>query len=118
MRSVTCPGARGIIESINSDRVVIRRVSDEKVFTLNMAEITNFSLAARKAWKKMPARQVGRPKGSTVCDRLSVTIRVDRDLWQTFRMAEDSGIIMDRTLTLNNWIRHGLQHLTYRKRAS
>jgi uncharacterized protein (DUF4415 family) len=53
----------------------------------------------------MPDRRVGRPKGSTVCDRVSVTIRLDRDLWESFRAAESTGYVTDRTATLNSWIR-------------
>ncbi len=109
---------RGIVAEVNVDRLVIKGVSDDKLFSVASAEITNFSLAARKAWEKMPERQVGRPKGSTVCDRISVTIRVDRDLWGIFRVAEAEGIVKDRTLTINNWLRDGLRHLNNRKRAS
>ena len=36
-------------------------------------EITNYSLAARKAWKTEPNRGVGRPLGLRLCDRVSVT---------------------------------------------
>jgi hypothetical protein len=118
MNSEICPGMRGIVAEVNVDRLVIKGVSDDKLFSVASAEITNFSLAARKAWEKMPERQVGRPKGSTVCDRISVTIRVDRDLWGIFRVAEAEGIVKDRTLTINNWLRDGLQHLNNRKRAS
>jgi hypothetical protein len=118
MNSEVCPGIRGIVAEVNVDRLVIRGVSDDKLFTVTSAEVTNFSSAARKAWEKMPERQVGRPKGSTVCDRISVTIRVDRDLWCIFRVAEAQGIVKDRTLTINNWLRLGLEHLNNRKPTS
>ena len=118
LQSETCPGVRGVVVEVIVDQLVVRRIPDDKLFTVKIAEITNFSQAARKAWEKMPERQVGRPKGSTVCDRVSVTIRVNRNLWERFRAAEAEGIVEDRTDTLNNWLRDGLQHLTARKRAS
>jgi hypothetical protein len=46
-----------------------------------------------------------------VCDRVSVTIRLDRDLWEHFRVAESAGIIADRTATVNTSIREQLQKL-------
>jgi uncharacterized protein (DUF4415 family) len=116
--SASCPGVRGVVVEVKAGRLLMRSVSDDKLFTVNVEEITNFSLAARKAWKKMPERQVGRPKGSTVCDRVSVTIRVDRDLWESFRVAEADGIVKDRTVTLNGWLREGLEQIAAGKRAS
>lgn len=113
-----CPGMRGVVAEVKSDRLLVRRVSDDELFTLMCSEVINFSLAARKAWEKMPERQVGRPKGSTVCDRISVTIRVDRELWESFRVAEARGVVKDRTHTINNWLRDGLQNLNPRKRGS
>jgi hypothetical protein len=68
----------------------------------------------------MPERRVGRPKGSTVCDRISVTIRFDRELWQRFRIAETEGLIADRTATFNAWLEEHLDrvHLKSKKIAS
>jgi len=65
-------------------------------------------LAARKAWKNMPYRHVGRPKGVRHCDRVSVTLRIDRDLWEQFKRDESAGRIKDRTATINLWFREML----------
>jgi len=77
--------------------------------------VTNFSLAARKAWKNMPHRQVGRPKGSRHCDRVSVTLRIDRELWEKFKQDELAGLIEDRTATINAWFREMLAKLKHTK---
>jgi uncharacterized protein (DUF4415 family) len=58
--------------------------------------VTNLSAAARSAWKTMPNRQVGRPTGTKIGDRVSVTLRIDRRLWERFRMQENAGLIGDR----------------------
>jgi hypothetical protein len=111
-RSATAAaGAHGVITEA-SDPLSIRLDDSGEIITVSTDLVTNFSLAARKAWQNMPERNVGRPKGSRVCDRVSVTIRVDRDLWERFRRAEAIGIVADRTLTLNRWIAEGLDNLT------
>ena len=73
--------------------------------------VTNFSLAARKAWVTGPDRPVGRRKGTKLCDRVSVTLRIDRDLWERFRGMEGSGLIEDRTAAVNSWLRQKLEEL-------
>ena len=105
-------GARGVVAGVAGPSLMVRLDDSGRVIHIPADQVTNFSLAARKAWRNMPARNVGRPRGSRVCDRLSVTIRVDRELWERFRLAEGTGIVMDRTATLNRWIADGLERLT------
>jgi len=104
-------GAHGVLTEA-SEPLSVRLDESGEIITVSTDMLTNFSLAARKAWQNMPERNVGRPKGSRVCDRVSVTIRVDRDLWERFRRAEATGTVADRTLTLNRWIAEGLDALT------
>lgn len=112
------PSVRGVLTAVASDHLTVRLDKSSIVLTVSAQEITNFSLAARKAWANMPNRNVGRPKGSKVCDRLSVTVRVDRSLWREFLRAEDEGVINDRTATLNGWIHDGLQRARARRRRA
>jgi hypothetical protein len=74
-------------------------------------DVTNFSLAARKAWVTGPNRAVGRRKGTKLCDRVSVTLRIDRELWQRFMEMEKDGLIEDRTAAINSWLREKLSEL-------
>jgi hypothetical protein len=106
------PSAHGVITEIDGSVLTVRLNGNGPVTHVPSEKVTNFSLAARKAWKNMPARKVGRPKGSRVCDRVSVTIRLDRDLWERFRRAEGTGALADRTSTLNRWIAEGLDGLS------
>ena len=102
---------RGLITAVSSDRLSVRIDASSEVVTAGHDEVTNFSLAARKAWENMPRRNVGRPKGSRVCDRVSVTIRVERSLWERLREAEAAGVVRHRTAALNSWIASGLDSL-------
>ncbi len=104
-------GARGIIESIAGEVMVIRLEKTRKLVRVSHENATNLSLAARKAWVSLPTRKVGRPKGLKFCDRVSVTLRIDRDLWEEFRKKESQGFIEDRTTTMNQWLRDKLAEL-------
>jgi len=105
-------GARGVIELVEGNgALVVRIVDSNKLLRVRASGVTNFSLAARKAWRKMPDRRVGRPKGSKTCDRVSVTLRLDRDLWERFRLAEKQGRVPHRTSVVNDWIRVMLSQL-------
>lgn len=112
------PGSRGIIEATEDGRLVVRLEGSGQRVLVAPEEITNLSLAARKAWVSMPNRRVGRPKGMRFCDRISVTLRIDRDLWEQFRLKESSGLIDDRTATINGWLREKLAELEQVERQS
>jgi len=101
---------RGVVEVLEGDDITVR-LEDGLLTLVTGDEITNYSLAARKAWKNMPSRRVGRPKGTSTTDRVSVTLRIDRELWQTFKTAEQRGVIDDRTATINRWIAEKLREL-------
>jgi hypothetical protein len=105
-------GARGTIDVIEGNGTLVVRIKDDdELLRVRPSGVTNFSLAARKAWRSMPDRPVGRPRGSKVCDRVSVTFRLDRELWESFRVAEEQGRIPDRTSAINDWIRMKLLEL-------
>ncbi len=104
-------GRRGTVVRIEGQRIVVSLKDSTETVEADVAEITNFSQAARKAWKNMPNRRVGRPLGTRQSDRVSVTIRVDRDLWERFRRDEAAGAISDRTATINAWLRSMLDRL-------
>jgi uncharacterized protein (DUF4415 family) len=99
---------RGIVEEVHGDELLVRLHESGELIPVTSESATNFSLAARKAWKNMPHRQVGRPKGARHCDRVSVTLRIDRALWEQFKRDESEGHIRDRTATINSWFREML----------
>jgi hypothetical protein len=102
---------RGIVEAVHGDELLIRLHESGELIALGSESVTNFSLAARKAWENMPDRHVGRPRGTRHCDRISVTLRIDRELWEQFKRGESEGRIRDRTATINFWFRTMLDKL-------
>ncbi len=107
-------GKRGIVSAVHAQQLSIRLDEGEKVVKLAFADVTNYSLAARKAWQTEPDRSVGRRRGSKTTDRISVTLRIDRDIWDEFQAKEESGKIEDRTATINAWLREKLAELSDR----
>ena len=103
--------ARGVVEEVRGNELLIRLDESGELIAVESESVTNFSLAARKAWLHMPHRQVGRPKGARHCDRVSVTLRIDRALWEQFKRGESEGRIRDRTATINFWFRAMLDKL-------
>jgi uncharacterized protein (DUF4415 family) len=97
--------SRGVVEGVRGNELLIRLDESGELIAVEPESVTNFSLAARKAWQHMPHRQVGRPKGARHCDRVSVTLRIDRELWEQFKRGESEGRIRDRTATINSWFR-------------
>ena len=71
--------SRGVVAAVHGDELLVRLDESGELVAVASESVTNFSLAARKAWKNMPHRRVGRPKGARHCDRVSVTLRIDRD---------------------------------------
>jgi hypothetical protein len=104
-------GERGIVEAFQGDKLVVRLEKFGLKLCVPPEQVTNFSLAARKAWVTGPDRAVGRRKGTKLCDRVSVTLRLDRDLWEHFLGMEEEGIIENRTGLINEWFREKLAKL-------
>ena len=69
------------------------------------------ALNRSNAWVTEPNRGVGRRKGTCLSDRISVTLRIDRELWERFTALEAAGVIDDRTALINSWFRQKLAEL-------
>ncbi len=104
-------GERGVVESVDGEKLLVRLEKTDMKVHVTADQITNYSLAARKAWVTGPDRAVGRRKGTKLTDRVSVTLRIDRDLWEQFQGLEETGIIDDRTGLINGWFREKLAKL-------
>lgn len=111
VKSGSHAGERGIVEASDGGRFLVRLEASGRSVRLMPEAITNFSLAARKAWVTGPDRAVGRRKGTRLCDRVSVTLRINRDLWERFREMERLGLIEDRTAAINKWLGQKLDEL-------
>jgi hypothetical protein len=98
-------GKRGTLKRKESTGWIVSFEDGDSDRAIRMEDMTNFSLAARKAWNRMPNRKVGRPAGTKVSNRLSVIFRVDRALWEEFVSAEQAGLVNDRTKFINDCLR-------------
>ncbi len=72
-------------------------------------EITNYSLAACRAWQKMPKR-AGRPQSPNPRKKM-VSMRIDVDVWERLGEAVESGLIPNKEEAVNVWVRDQLEHL-------
>src|SRR5262249_59985646 len=104
-------GERGVIVAVEEGHFDVRLDVSGQTVRVLAEEITNFSLAARKAWVTDPGRAVGRRKGTRLCDRVSVTLRLDRVLWDYFLGLEEEGIIDNPTGLISGWFREKLADL-------
>jgi hypothetical protein len=111
MKVGTYAGKRGFVEALEGEKLLVRLDDSGLKVRVPPEEVTNYSLAARKAWVTEPDRAVGRRKGTRLCDRVSVTLRLDRDLWELFTSLENDGVIQDRTAIINGWFREKLAGL-------
>ena len=104
-------GERGVVESVHAKCLHVRLKSSGDLLKVSASDVTNYSLAARRAWERMPDRRVGRPRGSRTTDRVSVTLRIDREVWERFKHAEQTQLIKDRTAMINAWLAEKLTEL-------
>lgn len=111
-------GERGVVAAVEGEKLLVRLETSEKPVRVLPEAVTNYSLAARKAWVTEPNRGVGRRKGTRLSDRVSVTLRLDRELWERFVRGEEAGVIDDRTAVVNRWFREKLDELDGREPGS
>jgi hypothetical protein len=111
LKKTRTSSGRAQVVSFDGDIIRVALPSGETI-SVGAEDITNFSSAARRAWDSRPERQVGRPRGM-VKDRISVTVRIDRQLWQRVRALESAGILTRRTEWLNTTLREAVEPLEH-----
>lgn len=100
---------RGRISDISPDCIEVV-LDDGSTISFSREEITNYSLAARKAWRVMPKR-AGRPTLDASQRKKMVSIRLDVDNWERLHMAVTHGLIDSQEQMINSWLRRGLDEL-------
>lgn len=111
-------GQRGLIESVRNDQLVIQLDEPGAAIRCTQGQVTNYSLAARKAWVTEPDRGVGRRKGTKLRDRVTVSFRIDRDLWEELMRLVEAGRVGDRNTVVNAWFREKLIDVPGREREA
>jgi len=108
IRSGPYSGARGVIQA-EVDGILEVLLDEGTGIQVEPQEITNYSLAARRAWQTMPKRS-GRPQLSSPRKRM-VSMRLDIDVWDQLGDAVELGFVSSREEAVNTWIRERLNML-------
>ncbi len=108
IRSGPYKGARGVIQAELEGLLEIQ-LDESNIIRVQIKDVTNYSLAARRAWKAMPKR-AGRPQLPTPRKKM-VSIRLDIDIWNRLGEAVESGLIPSREEAVNTWLRERLDIL-------
>ncbi len=103
-------GQRGLLETVSETHlVVILTDTSFGVTTLSPDMVTNYSLAARRAWNTMPKRS-GRPRLSAP-KKHAATFRLDIDVCQMLAEAAEFKLLSTRDAFVNDCLRGQLQLL-------
>jgi uncharacterized protein (DUF4415 family) len=103
-------GTRGVVRVV-SDKFLLIATDEAGDVRVQSTQVRNYSSAARKAWKTMPRRQVGRPAGKTK-PRVTVALRIDSQLWTTLKTLEREGRIPSRSKFVEALLEEGIRKLT------
>ena len=99
---------RGVIQGM-LDGLLAVQLDDSSIIHIASNDITNYSLAARRAWQTMPKR-AGRPR-LPVPRKQMVSIRIDVDTWNRLGEAVELGLVPSREEAVNAWLREHLDLL-------
>ncbi len=108
IRSGQYSGARGVIQA-EVDGILDVLLDEGTRVHIEPQEITNYSLAARRAWQTMPKR-AGRPQLSSPRKKM-VSMRIDVEVWERLGEAVDLGLIPNREEAVNTWLQERLNAL-------
>ena len=108
IRSGPYSGARGVIQAQVNGILEILLDAGNSVH-VEPKEVTNFSLAARRAWQTMPKR-AGRPQLSSPRKKM-VSMRIDVEVWNRLGEAVELGLIPSREEAVNIWVQEQLESL-------
>jgi hypothetical protein len=101
-------GRRGIVGDVQGNSVLLRLDEGEETL-IRLDGITNYSLAARRAWEVMP-KNAGRPASASSNKRM-VSIRLDSQVWDLLGEAVNLGLIPSREQAINAWLRQRAEEL-------
>ncbi|HYT45759.1 MAG TPA: hypothetical protein VEP90_25765 [Methylomirabilota bacterium] len=101
-------GARGIIQA-ELDGLLEIQLDESNSINVPIKDVTNYSLAARRAWQVMPKRS-GRPQLPAPRKKM-VSFRLDIDVWDQLGEAVELGLIPSREQAINVWLRQQLDSL-------
>src|SRR5947209_87251 len=86
-------GVKGIVRAEVDGQLEIQFEENDTI-SVPINNVTNYSLAARRAWQSMPKR-AGRPQ-LPVPRKKMVSMRLDVDVWHRLGEAVDLGLVPNR----------------------
>jgi Arc/MetJ-type ribon-helix-helix transcriptional regulator len=95
-------GVRGIVFLVGESHLGVTLASGQQV-SAKPSSVTNFSLAARRAWAVMPKR-AGRPAAAVARTRM-ISVRIDGSLLQATDRAVEVGRFPNRTAAIEAGLR-------------
>ena len=99
---------RGVVQAIAGAFLEIQ-LDQGGLIQVGPEEITNYSLAARRAWQVMPKR-AGRHQLDTPRKRMA-SLRLDTDVLDDLEKANELGLIPNKEQAVNAWLRQQLDLL-------
>ena len=115
VRSGPYARARGIIQAEKEGKLEIQ-LDYGNTILIEPQEITNYSLAARRAWQAMPKR-AGRPQLSSPRKKM-VSMRIDIEIWDRLGEAVELGLIPSREEAVNTWLHEQVESLFNKNHSS
>ena len=108
LRSGTYVKERGVVQAKVGELLEIR-LDEDTLIHAGPEEITNYSLAARRAWQVMPKR-AGRHQLAVPRKRMA-SLRLDIDVLDDLDKATELGLIPNKEQAVNTWLRQQLDLL-------
>lgn len=102
-------GQRAVVRGVDG-RCIEIQLETGAITRIALGDVTNYSLAARRAWQAMPKR-AGRPPVLPGTRKRMVSIRLDEDVWRRLGQAAEFGLIPSREQAVNLWLREQLDML-------
>ena len=100
-------GARGVLSGVRGKQHTVL-FRDGTRLRIDATQVTNFSAAARRAWRTMPKR-AGRPLNPD--RKVQVSLRIDAATWQGLGELAENGHIRSREHLTNVLLRRALRRL-------
>jgi hypothetical protein len=101
-------GRRGVVTGVDGIYLVVKTDVGSERIALN--EVTNYSLAARRAWRTRPKR-AGRPRLASPRKRM-ISLRLDIDVLDGLAILVEHGLIESREGAINVWLRERIRSVS------
>ncbi len=106
-----CSGCRGLVARLYGHKTNVVLADGGRVTALT-EDLTNYSAAARLAWRTMP-KKAGRPAGARPKTRVS--LRIDSEVWTRLGELANAGAFQSRESLVNTLLRQTSQRLGSRE---